>query len=184
MTYHEQSTDEALRQGCIEQHRLAQQYLYRRYFGRLLAISMRYAGDRGEATDILNQAFLKIFNSMGQYRDTGSFFGWMAKIVFHTAIDHLRSHTAYRRAMDFSTKADQAVDNEIAGRLEAEDLFRLVQQLAPATRSVFSLYVLDGYKHREIAELLGIDEGTSKWHLSTARRELQKMLHQYYQPSR
>lgn len=184
MAYHQQSTDEALRQGCIEQHRLAQQYLYQRYFGRLLGVSMRYASNREEAIDVLNQAFLKIFNSLEQYEDKGTFMGWMAKIVFHTAIDHLRRQTSYKKVMDFSTVADLSVENEVTSQLAVEELFQLVQKLPPASRTVFSLYVLDGYKHREIADLLGIDEGTSKWHLSTARQELQKMIHHYYQPSR
>lgn len=184
MQYHEHSTDEALREGCIQQHRLAQEYLYRRYFGRLMGIAMRYTGNREEATDVLNQAFLKIFNSLGQYEDKGSFLGWMAKIVFHTAIDQLRRQINYKKTVNFSAIADQSVEDEVSSRLAAEDLFRLVQKLPPATRTVFSLYVLDGYKHREIAEMLGIDEGTSKWHLSAARQELQKMIHPSSQPSR
>ena len=183
MAYHRQSTDEVLRQGCIEQHRLAQQYLYERYFGRLLGVAMRYADDRDTAIGVLNQAFLKIFNNMGQYQNTGSFFGWMTKIVLHTAIDHVRSQHAYRQIMDFSTPADDRAAADATGHLEAEDIFRLVQKLPPASRTVFSLYVVDGYKHREIADLLGIDEGTSKWHLSNARRELQKMLRPEYQPN-
>ncbi len=184
MPYHEHSTDEALREGCIQQHRLAQEYLYRRYFGRLLGIAMRYTGNRDEAVDVLNQAFLKIFNSLRQYEDKGAFQGWMAKIVVHTAIDHLRRQISYKKTVDFSTVADQPVEAEVSSRLAAEDLFRLVQKLPPATRTVFSLYVLDGYKHREIAGILGIDEGTSKWHLSIARQELQKMIHPSYEPSR
>ncbi len=183
MQYHEHSTDEALREGCIQQHRLAQEYLYRRYFGRLLGIAMRYTGNREEAIDVLNQAFLKIFNSLGQYEDKGSFPGWMAKIVFHTAIDHLRRQINYKKTLDFSVVADQPVEDEVSGQLAAEELFRLVQKLPPATRTVFSLYVLDGYKHREIAAMLGIDEGTYKWHLSAARQALQKMIHPSSQPS-
>lgn len=184
MAYHPQSTDEELRQGCIERHPLAQEYLYRRYFGRLLGTAMRYSSDRETAVGVLNQAFLKIFNSLEQYNNTGSFAGWMAKIVLHTAIDHARSQITYRKTMDFSTPADRVVTNEAPGLLEAEDLYRLVQQLPPATRTVFSLYVVDGYKHREIADMLGIDEGTSKWHLAHARRELQTLIRQAHQTHR
>lgn len=183
MAYHQQSTDDVLRQGCIQQHRLAQQYLYRRYFGRLLGIAMRYANNRDDATDVLNQAFLKIFNSLEQFQDTGSFFGWMAKIVFHTAIDHVRHNKTYRRVMDYSTVADQAVESDATDRLDVEDLYRMIQLLPPASRTVFSLYVIDGYKHHEIAEMLGISEGTSKWHLSNARQEMKKKIEQNYQPN-
>lgn len=184
MLYHPQSTDEELREGCIEQRPLAQEHLYRRYFGRLLGVAMRYASDREEATSVLNMAFLKIFNSMEQYQNTGSFFGWMAKVVVHTAIDHLRSQTSYRKTMNFSTTTDQTVTNEAPDLLHAEDLFRLIQQLPPATRTVFCLYVVDGYKHREIADMLNIDEGTSKWHLANARRTLQTMIRHENQPNR
>ncbi len=183
MTYYPNSTDSDLCQGCIQQHRLAQQYLYQRYFGRLIGIAMRYSNDRQEAVDVLNQAFLKIFNSLEQYNESGAFFGWLAKIVVHTAIDHLRKQTSYRQTMDFSTEADQSVQNDSLSRLETEDLLRLIQQLPPAARSVFSLYVIDGYKHREIAEMLGIDEGTSKWYLSNARKTLQQFVRSYYKTS-
>lgn len=183
MPYHAQSTDVELRLGCIRQDRLAQEHLYRRHFGWLLGISMRYTQNRDEAMDILNQAFLKIFNSLEQFQDTGSFRGWMAKIVFHTAIDHIRQNTSYKKHHDFGVEADQTVENLGLDYLQAEDLFQLVQQLTPASRAVFSLYVIDGYNHPEIADMLGISPGTSKWHLSNARQELKKMMEHYYQPN-
>lgn len=183
MWYNPQSTDEEIRQGCIKRHPSAQECLYRRYFGRLLGVAMRYTNDRDEAVDVLNMAFLKIFNSMEQYQDTGSFMGWMVRIVLHTAIDHLRSQNAYRKMMDFTAIPDQTVVNEAPDLLHVEDLYRLIQLLPPATRTVFSLYVVDGYKHREIADMLGIDEGTSKWHLASARRELQNLICQVNQPT-
>ncbi|MCS6929086.1 MAG: RNA polymerase sigma factor [Saprospiraceae bacterium] len=181
--YHPGSTDEKLRQGCLRQHPLAQKYLYERYFGRLLGIAMRYTSDREEALSVLNQAFLKIFSNINQYSGAGSFIGWMAKIVLHTAIDHVRSQVTYRRVMDFHAEADNRVSNEGLSQLQAEDLFRIIQQLPPATRTVFNLYVIDGYKHSEIAEMLNIDEGTSKWHLFQARRLLQQRLRCLYEPA-
>lgn len=183
MQYHQQSTEEALRLGCIQQHPLAQKYFYQRYFGQLLGIAMRYTNSREEATDVINQAFLKIFNSLDQFRETGSFSGWMAKIVFHTAIDLIRQQKTYRQVMDFSTEADQVVESDASEQLDAEDLFRLIQQLPTASRTVFSLYVVDGYKHQEIADMLGISESTSKWHLANARQEMKKRIEQYYQPN-
>lgn len=183
MTYHEKSTDQELLQGCRDQHPLAQKYLYQRYFGKLLGISMRYTSNRSEAIEVLNTAFLKIFDSILQYRESGTFGGWMSRIVFHASIDYIRSRSSYRKVMDYSTEADQPIYNEVVGRLEAEDLFKLIQQLPPATRSVFSLYVIEGYIHREIADMLGIDEGTSKWHLSQARRLLQEKISTQHQIS-
>jgi RNA polymerase sigma factor (sigma-70 family) len=176
MTFNEKSTDEELLAGCIQQHRLAQKYLYQRYFGRLLGIAMRYTRNREDASSILNLAFLKIFDSVQQYRHMGAFGGWMARIVLNTAIDHVRSQVQYRKMMDFETAGDRSIPGDAVDQLAAEDLFRLVQQLPAATRTVFSLYAIDGYKHHEIADMLGIDEGTSKWHLSNARAKLRDML--------
>ncbi len=181
MQYHVKSTDEELRQGCLEQHRLAQQYLYQRYFGRFLGIAMRYTNNREDATDVLNQAFLKIFNNLHQYQETGPFGGWMAKIVLHTAIDHARQMSTYRKVINFSIEADQSVESDISGQLDVEDLYRLIQKVTPASRTVFSLYVVEGYKHHEIADMLGITVGTSKWHLSNARMEMKKQVEQFYQ---
>ncbi|MBP6811303.1 MAG: RNA polymerase sigma factor [Saprospiraceae bacterium] len=183
MKYHLQCTDDDLRQGCMQQDRLAQQSLYQRYFGRLLGISMRYTKNREDAVEVLNHAFLKIFSNLDKFQETGPFFGWMAKIVFHTAIDHVRHNNTYRRVIQFSVEADQPVESEASYRLDAEDLYALVQKISPASRAVFSLYVIDGYKHLEIAEMLGISVGTSKWHLSNARLEMKKQIEQYYQIS-
>jgi len=179
MHYHAKSTDDELRHGCLLGHRLAQKHLYQRYFSQFLGIPMRYTGQRSEATEVLNQAFLKIFDCMGQYQCTGSFAGWMARIVFNTTIDYVRRRTAYQRKVSLGVEVEKPVQSEVLGQLASEDVFRLVQTLPPATRSVFCLYVVDGYKHAEIGEMLGIDEGTSKWHLSEARRKLKLLLSQH-----
>jgi RNA polymerase sigma-70 factor (ECF subfamily) len=182
--YHPDSTDDVLLQGCREQHRLAQRYLYQRYFGRLLGIPMRYCGSRDEAKEVLNTAFCKIFAAVDHFQGSGALGAWMARIVFHTTIDQVRRTVSYRRVHDYQTTADAPIDNPALSELATEELFALIQQLPPATRNVFSLYVVDGYKHREIADLLGIDEGTSKWHLAKARRWLQEQVqaqHNYLQ---
>ncbi|MCY7330934.1 MAG: sigma-70 family RNA polymerase sigma factor [Saprospiraceae bacterium] len=176
--YTERSTDDELRQGCLDHHHLAQKYLYQRYFGRLLRIPMRYTGDRADAVEVLNHAFLKIFDAMASYQAIGSFAGWMARIVFHCSIDFVRRRTAYQKNMVLGEVLETPIDNEIVRDLESEALYALVQCLPAAARSVFSLYVVDGYKHAEIAKMLGIEEGTSKWHLSDARRRLKILLTQ------
>jgi RNA polymerase sigma factor (sigma-70 family) len=176
--YDMHSSDELLRQGCIEKNRLAQELLYKRYHGNFLGIAMRYTNDRSEAIEVLNKAFLKIFNSLEQYRSEGPFAGWMSRIVFHTAIDHVRLRSAYHKNVSFNLEnADQPIQSEAISQLENDDLFRLIQKLPEKARTVFSLYVLEGYKHQEIAELLQIEEGTSKWYLSQARNELKHQIH-------
>ncbi len=179
--YHAKSTDEELWEGCLKRHPLAQRYLYERYFGQLLGIAMRYTSDREEAIGVLNQGFLKIFTNVAPYKAKGSFVGWMAKIVFRTAIDHVRSRGIYRRVMDHESSAEGYTLNEGLEKLQVEAIFHLIQHLPPATRAVFSLYAIDGYKPAEIAEMLGIDESISKGYLFQARQRLQAHLQRLYE---
>ena len=177
-TYGTQSTEAELIAGCCADDRRAQQVFYERYAPQMLGVCMRYASDRDEARDILNQAFLKIFQHLPRYRTTGSLGGWMARIVMNTAIDHIRSLKTYRQKVGFELTHDPGVRSQADQGMRTEDIYRLLQKLPPASRNVFSLYVIDGYKHREIGELLGIDEATSRWHLAQARKALQAALRQ------
>lgn len=180
LQYSLQSTDEELIRGCQQKDRLAQKYLYQRYYGKMLGICMRYTGQRIEADDVLNRSFLKVFNAIHQYQPSGSFSGWIARIVFNTSIDYVRQNTNYREVMDFNVERDQSIEADVIDRLFEEDLFRAIQQLPATMRAVFSLYVVDGYKHREIGDLLKINVNTSKWHLAEARKMLQKELKNYH----
>lgn len=173
------STDQELIKACIRQDRRGQQLLYQRYYGRLLGICMRYTGHKEEATDVLNRAFFKIFQKLVKYESKGSLGGWMAKIVFHTAIDYVRSQAKYREVMDYNSEKEMEINPSVIDQLYAEDLYKAIQQLPIHARTVFSLYVVDGYKHREIGELLKISEQTSKYHLAAARKTLQQKLSKY-----
>lgn len=183
MKYTPQSADADLIMGCKQKNRLAQKYLYQRYFGKMLGICMRYANNREEAAEILNIAFLKVFESLDQYKATGAFGGWVARIVFNTSIDFVRKNTTYKKVMDYNSEKDAAINEEAIENLAVEDLYKTIQKLPPASRSVFCLYVIDGYKHQEIADQLQISVGTSKWHLSNARKELQILLKNYQRSS-
>lgn len=176
MRYSQQSTDQELIEGCRSSERLAQKCLYERYAGKMFGIAMRYTKHQEEAVEILNNAFLKVFTSLHKYEDQNNLGGWIAKIVFNTAIDFVRQHVKYKQVMDFEIQHEAPIHNQGIEQLQAEDLYRLIQQLPTASRTVFCLYVIDGYKHKEIAEMLRITEGTSKWHLAYARQELQRLL--------
>jgi len=180
MKYNNRSSDNDLIMGCRLSNRLAQKFLYERFFGRVFGIAMRYTKNQEEAIDILNTAFLKVFTSLDKYEDNSNLAGWIAKIVFNTAIDHVRRNIKYRQVMDFNIETDGSVSNDSLDNLQAEDLYRLIQKLPASSRSVFNLYVIDGYKHKEISELLDISVGTSKWHLSNARKELQELIAVHY----
>jgi RNA polymerase sigma-70 factor (ECF subfamily) len=176
MRYTSQSTDQELIEGCRNVDRVAQKYLYERYSGKMFGIAMRYTKHQDEAIEILNSAFLKVFTSLQKYEDQNNLGGWIAKIVFNTAIDFVRQHVKYKQVMDFEAKHEAPIHNDGLNHLQVEDLYALIQQLPTASRTVFCLYVLDGYKHKEVANILGITEGTSKWHLAYARQELQRLL--------
>lgn len=176
MKYTLESTDDELISGCLQQHRLAQKYLYQKYFGKMLGIAMRFSSNRDEANDILNRGFLKVFIKLDKYEPTGSFSGWVSKIIWRTAIDYIRSHAKYKQVDDIEKVYDLGIESSVIDDLIAEDLFKIIQQLPPASRTVFSLHVIDGYKHHEIATLLNISEGTSKWHLSDAKKRLRQHL--------
>ena len=176
MKFTPHSTEEELIQGCVAQSRLAQKYLYQRYYGKMMGVCMRYAGNPDDAAEILNQAFMKVFTCIEQYQPTGSFGGWVARIVYNSAIDFIRKNVKYKQVMNFSIERDAPVQADGLNNLKVEDIMKLVQTLPDASRTVFCMYVIDGYKHLEIADILGISEGTSKWHLANARRELQLLL--------
>lgn len=173
-------TDEELRQGCLAGDRMAQQQLYQRYFGKLLGIPMRYTRDRAEATALLNQAFLSIFRSLDNYRENGSFQGWMSTITFRVTMDHLRFEQRYREQIRLETPEPAPAASRVETDLAAEDIFRYIQKLPDHLRVVFSLYVIDGYKHDEIATILGITVSNSKWRLAKAREKLQSWLGKLY----
>lgn len=179
MHYSKQSTDQELIKGCQLDNKLAQKYLYQRFYGRMMVICLRYTANQEEAMDVLNRAYLKVFNKIKDYKPTGTLSGWIAKIVFHTAIDYVRSNTKYKEVIDLNTEKDIEFEPEVLDNLIAEDLYKAIQRLPGDMRSVFSLYVLDGYKHREISELLNISINTSKWHLATAKKTLRQFLKNY-----
>lgn len=180
MQYGKQSEDKILREGCLKGERLAQEALYQRYYGKLLGIPMRYTRNKEEARALLNQAFLKIFTSLSTYDERGSFVGWMSTITFRVAMDHLRAEQRYKKQILLEEKEAQAVPNEVELQLDTEDIFRYIQDLPDPLRVVFSMYVIDGYKHHEIADVLGITLSTSKWRLAKARETLQATLGQFY----
>lgn len=181
MRYGKHSTDQELRQGCLAGKRTAQQALYERYFGKLLGIPMRYTRDRKEAVNLLNQAFLQIFQSLPNYDERGSFKGWLSTLTFRSTMDHIRFEQRYKERYELDTvKTTGSVKNQGEQNLAAEDIFKHVQKLPDHLRVVFSLYVVDGYKHEEISTQLGITVTNSKWRLSKARESLRKTLGPLY----
>lgn len=167
------SEDEIIK-GCIVGERKAQQTLYSRYSPKMFAICLRYAKDYHSAEDILQEGFIKVFKYIGNFRREGSFEGWLRRIFVNTAIEHLRKAVNMYSIVDSEDKPIDIVDESIFDRLDEQDLLDMVQSLSPGYRTVFNLYVVEGYSHKEIGKLLSISEGTSKSQLARARQLLQK----------
>ncbi len=141
-----------------------------------MAIAMRYARDEQEAADMMSRAFVKLFRSITQFDAAkGSFYAWLKRILINEALDLVKQRSRFS-SEELEAAAEPSISNGIIEKMDAEGIMLLVKQLPPATHAVFVLYAIDGYAHKEIAATLGISEGTSKWHLSEARKILQQKL--------
>lgn len=141
-----------------------------------MAIAMRYATDENEAADILSHAFVKMFRSIASFDHTkGNFHGWLKKIVINESLDHIKQRSRFV-SLETQVVEEPFVNNSIIEKTDAAVILQLIRQLPRATHAVFVLYAIDGYTHKEIAAHLGISEGTSKWHLSEARKILQQKI--------
>jgi RNA polymerase sigma-70 factor (ECF subfamily) len=162
---------EDLIRGCIRNERAAQETLYRTFYPRMMAVVRRYIDRDEQAEEVLNNGYLRAFQKIGQYTFQGSFEGWLRKIVFHAVSDYVKQNARYNEKVVLAEK-DEYVQKDHADRLYYNQLLKLVHGLPEATRAVFNMYVMEGYSHKEIGKILGISEGTSKWHLSEGRRQL------------
>jgi RNA polymerase sigma factor (sigma-70 family) len=172
-------SEEQLIEGCKRKESACFEALYQRYASKLMTIARRYANTTFEAEDILQEAFIKIFQTLHSYRYQGSFEGWLKKIVVHTAINHFHKHKRHFPAVGSEDAAEHEPDiscEDIIDHLSAEELIRTIQCLPEGYRQVFNLYEIEGYTHREVATMLGIQEGTSKSQLSKAKHLLKKLL--------
>lgn len=174
-------------EGCIANSRKCQEQLFKLFYGKMLSACIRYIPDRDSAQEVLQEGFIKVFDKIGAFDHKGSLEGWIRRIVVNTAIDHIRKSKKdpFRTDQDDDFKlgaSDPMVEMEELQLLElkAELAMEAIQQLSPAYRTVFSLYVLEDYSHKEIAEKLGISEGTSKSNLAKAKMNLQRILIEKY----
>jgi RNA polymerase sigma factor (sigma-70 family) len=144
-----------------------------------MAIAMRYSRDEHDAADIMSLAFVKMFRSLHTFDATkGNLHGWVKRIIINEALDHIKQRSRFSN-QELLDDEEAHIDNTIIEKMDADGLMLLIKQLPPATHAVFVMYVVDGYTHQQIAKQLNISDGTSKWHLSEARKILQKKLSNY-----
>jgi RNA polymerase sigma-70 factor (ECF subfamily) len=163
---------------CARHNRKAQQELYDRYSRMLLGVCLRYAADRAEAEDILQDSFLKIFYSIKDFNGSGSFAGWLRKIAVNTAITHYHKNLKYRYHVEIEeyVSVETGVTSFEEDFFNSDELYKVMNELPTGYRMVFNLYAVEGYKHKEIAEMLGIDANTSKSQYSRAKAVLRDKL--------
>ncbi len=166
--------------ACIAKQTWAQQKLYEQHYPKLMAVCLRYASHQDEALDILHEGFIKIFKNLDKYQPNTSLLAWMKTIMINTAIDHFRKMSKLRTEdidLVYNLETGNADANSM---INEKDILKCIQLLTPAYRSVFNLYVLEGYSHKEIGELLGITESTSRSNLVKARAKLKEVLKSSY----
>ncbi|MFC2097420.1 RNA polymerase sigma factor [Bacteroidota bacterium] len=162
--------------GCKAGNRMAQEKLYNTFSAKLFGVCLRYTKDITEAEDVLQDGFLKIYNNISQYREKGSFEGWMRKIIINTALERYRKQNLLFPVSEIYESNDFIKYDNLISDISANELLKIIQQLPPRYKLVFNLYAIEGYKHKEVAEKLGITTGTSKSNLARARYILQKQV--------
>ncbi len=170
--------------GCKEGNRRMQEEMYRRFSPRMYAVCLRYAGNAEEAEDILQEGFIKVYKKLDSFRGDGSFEGWVRRIFVNTAIEHFRRK---RYLQPVTEREENTIEGKSLSALDGlaeKDVLALIKELSPGYRTVFNMYVVEGYTHKEIADMLGISEGTSKSQLSRAKVILQEMVRKYLDQQR
>jgi RNA polymerase sigma factor (sigma-70 family) len=165
--------------GCVANDRRAQEQLYRQYFQPIWSMCMKYMKSEPDAMDILNDGFLKVFLKIDKYENKGNLEGWIRRVVYNTMVDHIRKNQRYTRFMVFEDY-DSPSQDIASSTLFEEDLLKEIDKLPYLSKKVFELHAIQGYNHNEIAQLLEINEGTSRWYLSEARKKLKEKISNNY----
>jgi len=173
---YEYNEEEAFIKACVRNEKWAQKKLYETHYSKMMSVCLRYANSQNDALDILHEGFIKVFKNIGKYKIGTSLKAWIHRIMVNTAIDFYRKNLRRRTEDLEEAGAIQSVDADAISKCTEKEILAAIQQLSPAYRTVFNLYVIEGYPHKEIAENLGITESTSRSNLVKARAKLQTIL--------
>ena len=169
-------SDSDLIKECLDGSRKMQELLYNRFAPKMYAVCLRYSGNQDDAQDLLQEGFVKVFKNLEKYRGDGSFEGWIRRIFVNTSIEHFRRKVKLSSVSETQEVTIEDKDWNALDTLAEKDIIKIVQELSPGYRQVFNMYVIEGYSHREISEILGISEGTSKSQLARAKVILKKII--------
>ncbi len=176
MSSGEQDIDSII-SGCREGDRKAQEQLYRSYYRAMMVLCLRYTKNEADAMEVLNTGFYKVYKNINQYNaQKASFYTWVRTIIINSCLDFIKTKSSLTLKEELDQAAAIDLPPDVFIKMSAADILQLVRQLPPATQGVFNLYVMEGYNHKEIGQLMGISDGTSKWHLSEARKILQRLI--------
>ena len=167
--------------GCANGDHRSQKLVFETYYGKMLIVCLRYANSMDEAKDFLQEGFIKVFDKIGKFDGKGSLEGWIRRVMVNTSIDAIRKNKSnmFTSFDDMEGKLSNTIEDEIFEdefEFSAKDVMKALHELSPAYRTVFNLYILEGYSHREIAEKLNVSEGTSKSNLAKAKQRIKKIL--------
>lgn len=186
VNWHDNSEVARIVDACVRGDHMSQETLFKAFYGKMLAVCMRYSKDREEANDIVQEGFIKVFKKLKDFEKKGSLEGWIRRIMVNTALDFIRKRKDFvyddERELLIEDLPDDPFDDKDFKdlvNLKAEIIINLLQQLSPAYRTVFNLYVIENMTHQEIAEYLNISVGTSKSNLAKAKLKLKKMVDNY-----
>lgn len=173
---------------CINRSRKAEYELYKVTYSYLMSICIRYTRNQDQAKEQLNMGFLKILNNLEKYNPEVPFKAWIRKIMINTLIDEYRKHKKQSEVIDFVEEyydnSNYSEQNNAIDKMSTDQIHALISKLPPMAQQVFNMFVVDGYSHKEIGEILNIEEGTSKWHLNSARQKLKEMLENLVTPAK
>ena len=176
MSENQQPEFTRLIRGCIREDRQCQNALYRMYYPYGMSICIRYVDNEQEAISLLNEGFLKVYRNLKKYRADQPFKPWFRKIVVNTAINHIRKQRKFKMEISMDEAKNISSGEDILSRINYQEIVSMVQSLSAAYRTVFNMYVIDGFKHEEIAHKLGISISTSKSNLTRARAKLRELV--------
>jgi RNA polymerase sigma factor (sigma-70 family) len=170
-------TDQELIEQCLSGSQRAQRALFDKFSGKMMAVCMRYVADRERAADVLQDGFVKVFRSLDKFKGDGSFEGWIRRTMVNTSLDYLRKKKIDEIDVDISEAEYLAGSSEkVVGKLRAEELMKLIEGMPAGYRTVFNMYAIEGYSHKEIAEELDVTESTSKTQFRKARTYLMNII--------
>lgn len=168
--------DKAIIDGCRNGDRSMQKKLYDRYASKMLVVCLRYSKNQSDAEDILQEAFIRVYNNIHQYRNDGVLEAWIRRIVVNTAINYHRKNNYLYPHMDIEDIKEVSTKDLNISNLHFQELLGLIQSLPKGCQAIFNLYAIEGYKHHEIAAMLNINEGTSKSQYARAKAILQSLI--------